>query len=308
MKNILRKLLYVRKSDRRAVLFLLCLITVATTLIYLTGSYGGDVTPFYGDTLSHSRGDDTMRRHSGREDGRKKETIYYAVESRQTQLFPFDPNTADSTQLLSLGLSPWQVRSIYRYRAKGGIFREPSDFAKLYGLTIKEYRRLKPYIRISPDYMPASTLFAKEETVRHKRDTLRYPVKLKPSETIELNHADTNALKKVPGIGSGFARSIVYYRERLGGFHSVEQLMEIENFPEKSLDYFTIESATLRKININKLSVTQLRRHPYINFHQAKAIDDYRRLHGDIKSLQELSLNRDFTPAAIERLEPYVEY
>ena len=66
--------------------------------------------------------------------------------------FAFDPNTADSTQLLRLGLKPWQVRSIYRYRAKGGVFSEPADFARVYGLTLKQYRELEPYIRIGRDY------------------------------------------------------------------------------------------------------------------------------------------------------------
>lgn len=33
--------------------------------------------------------------------------------SPSKECFYFDPNTADSTQLLRLGLQPWQVRNIY---------------------------------------------------------------------------------------------------------------------------------------------------------------------------------------------------
>ena len=65
---------------------------------------------------------------------------YYAVESSKAERFPFDPNSADSTQLLRLGLQPWQVRNIYKYRAKGGVYRSKEDFARLYGLTVKQYR------------------------------------------------------------------------------------------------------------------------------------------------------------------------
>ena len=61
-------------------------------------------------------------------------------------------------------------------------------------------------------------------------------------------------------------------------------------------------------MNINRLTLQQLRRHPYINFYMAKAITDYRRLHGDIKSLDELRLSKDFTNEVIQRLEPYIEY
>jgi DNA uptake protein ComE-like DNA-binding protein len=40
----------------------------------------------------------------------------------------------------------------------------------------------------------------------------------------------------------------------------------------------------------------------------AKAIIDYRRLRGDIKSLNELRLSKDFPDEVIQRLEPYIEY
>ena len=117
-------------------------------------------------------------------------------------------------------------------------------------------------------------------------------------------------LRKVPGIGSYFARKIVEYRQRLGGYYRVQQLLEIENFPETAVAYFIIPDSTLpsRRLNVNSLSLNDLKRHPYINFFQARAITDYRRLHGPLKSLQDLKLNRDFPPEAIERLEPYVEY
>ena len=95
----------------------------------------------------------TTKQHTSKSQSKGK-TYIYATEEAPVETFPFDPNTADSTQLLRLGLAPWQVRAIYHYRAKGGVFRRPSDFARLYGLTAKQYRELEPYIRISADYLP----------------------------------------------------------------------------------------------------------------------------------------------------------
>ena len=123
-----------------------------------------------------------------------------------------------------------------------------------------------------------------------------------------VNTADTTALKRVPGIGSGFAGAIVRYRERLGGFYKVGQLLEIDNIPESALPYFTADASRCRRLNINKLTLNQLRRHPYISFYQAKTIVDHRRLHGPIKSLDELRLYKDFTPEVIEKLRNYVEF
>ena len=238
---------------------------------------------------------------------RRKAIVRYAdVPSRpQPETFPFDPNTADSTQLLRLGLEPWQVRNIYKYRGRGGIYRKKEDFARLYGLTVKDYRRLEPYIRISSDYLPASTLVKEEHVVR---DTLRYPVKIAEGEQVVLNTADTTELRKVPGIGTYYAARIVRYGQRLGGYVSVDQLDEIEDFPQETKKYFVIEDAHPQQLNVNQLTLQQLRKHPYINFYQAKAIVDYRRLHGNLKSLQELRLSKDFPPEAIERLTPYVTF
>jgi len=241
--------------------------------------------------------------------------------SPSKECFYFDPNTADSTQLLRLGLQPWQVRNIYRYRAKGGVYRKKEDFARLYGLTVKDYRRLEPYIRISEDYLPASTLVGNarrtsfssgtsfpSSTSNYKKDSLRYPVKIREGEHVVLNTADTSMLRKVPGIGAYYAKEIVRYGKWLGGYVHVSQLDEIDNFPKEAKKYFVITDPHPQKLSINKLTLQQLRRHPYINYYQAKAIVDYRRLHGDIKSLRDLRFSSDFTDEDIRRLEPYIAY
>lgn len=203
-----------------------------------------------------------------------------------------------------MGLQYWQVRNIYKYRAAGGVYRRPADFARLYGLTRKQYRELEPYIHISSDYAPAAGLFAEE---RHERrdTTHRYPTKLKVGEQLDLNLSDTTALQRVPGIGPYFAGRIVRYRQRLGGFYSARQLKEIEDFPEEAIFFFRT-SNNIHKINVNMLKLNELKRHPYINYYQAKAIMDYRRLRGPLHSLDELRLLKDFTAEDIARLQHYV--
>lgn len=289
------KFFYLQKSDRRVILLLLGIIVAALVVGY-----------FFDGEPEEAAMEEVPAQKAGKQQHPK--ASYYQGEPKQLELFPFDPNTADSTQLLRLGLQPWQVRNIYKYRAAGGIYREPSDFARLYGLTLKQYRQLEPYIRISEDYQPAARFISKDVTME-ERDTMRYPVKLQPQERIVLNTADTAQLRKVPGIGHYFARKIVEYRERLGGYVCVQQLLEIENFPDTAVNYFIIPDDTqLRKLNLNRLSLNELKRHPYISFYQARAIVDYRRLHGPLESLQQLSLSRDFPPEAIKRLAPYVEF
>ena len=184
-------------NDRKIALAALGVALLALVGIWLTASSDGP------------QKEDAFAAPHKAKSHRKAIVRYADVPSRpQPETFPFDPNTADSTQLLRLGLEPWQVRNIYKYRARGGIYRKKEDFARLYGLTVKDYRRLEPYIRISSDYLPASTLVQEEH---HERDTLRYPVKIAEGEQVVLNTADTTELRKVPGIGAYYARRIVRY-------------------------------------------------------------------------------------------------
>ncbi len=312
MRNFFREFFYLQRDDRWAVIALLVVVLIATLLAFWLGS--GDVAP------------DVSVVDSVSVNTRKAITCqdspsggYYRVEEHTAELFPFDPNTADSTQLLRLGLAPWQVRSIYRYRAKGGVFRRVEDFARVYGLTRKQYRQLSPYIKISPDYQPAADMVASSYEPYRKQavgDTATFSKhreyaavhKLRPGERISLNASDTVELKKIPGVGSGYARMIVAYRERLGGFVDARQLLEVGNVPESVLAYVTVDATSVRKLNLNKLTLNQLRRHPYINFYQAREICDYRRLRGPLRSLDDLKFSADFQAAQLERLRPYVTF
>lgn len=300
---------YIRRSDRRAICFLLMvLIAVSLALLVFHGKEVMYTSAGEDDSTAVDRVEGRRGYHEYR---RGKRNQYYAVPGRTVSRFPFDPNTADSTELLALGLEPWQVRNIYKYRAKGGVYRKKEDFARVYGLTNKQYRELAPLIRIGADYQPyAERGFqnAPYGTVPDSVPGKRYPAKLSPGERIDLNEADTTLLKKVPGVGTYFAGQIVKLRKMLGGFYSRRQLLEIQDMPEEALDYFEVNSGAVQRLNVNKLSVNQLKRHPYINYYQAKAIVDYRRLYGEIHDIEQLKLIKDFTPDDFERLSHYIEY
>lgn len=315
--NIFKDFFYLQRNDRQALLALISVVIICILLVHFTGNGNEE------ETITVAKDSTSLREAS------ENHPLYYKEEGSIHELFPFDPNEADSTQLLRLGLKPWQVRSIYHYRAKGGIYSKPSDFARLYGLSKRQYETLAPFIRIGDDYRPAAEFYGKEsyrqknnereacqeKDIRHTDTTsgtskpiYHYSHKLNPGEHIALNSADTTALKRIPGIGTYYARAIVRYRERLGGFVSCQQLDEIAGVPVSAKEYVTTDPQAIRHLNINKLTLNQLCKHPYINFYQAKAICDYRRLNGPIHSLQELKLLEDFPPAAIERLEPYISF
>lgn len=308
---MLDEFFYMQKSDRKVIITLLAVIAMALAVIYWAGGDESTGLPAGLDSAATAKRIDsgTVNSTVGRQ--------YYRTDERSRRLTTFDPNTADSTLLLALGLAPYQVRAIYRYRAKGGVYRSPEHFGRLPGLTVKDYRRLKPYIRISPEFLPAAQLrevrqlsdrTRRQEDIPFGLDSAVFPKKIAPGQQVVLNTADSATLCTVPGISHYFARQILRYGNRLGGYVSVDQLDEIDFFPQHAKQYFAIVSPQTRRLNVNRLTLNQLQCHPYVGFRQAKAIVDYRRLHGPITSLSQLSLSPDFTPELISRLEPYVEY
>lgn len=260
-------------------------------------------------------------------------------------LHSFDLNTASPDELLELGFTEREVQSVMNYRAKGGIYRTVEQMSKISGMTKGEYDRLAPYFYVSDEFRPASDFVTVPQrrrsyssgynkkhysSARSNASHSSYntsgsstpsgsssPVsqrpqyennKLKPGEKVPINSSDTTALKRIPGVGSYYASQIVKYREKLGGFVSVQQLDDLQNIPADVQDYLSFDPVPLRKIKVNTLPINRMIMHPYLTFYQAKAIKDFIQKNGPLKSLSQLSLNKNFTEEDIIRLEPYVEY
>ncbi|MDG1849224.1 MAG: helix-hairpin-helix domain-containing protein [Flavobacteriales bacterium] len=109
---------------------------------------------------------------------------------------------------------------------------------------------------------------------------------------ININSADSIALRKLPGIGVKYSSRMVRYRNMLGGFHTKEQLLEVYGIDsvlfDRILPYLLIGQQDLRKININTCTEKNLKAHPYISNPVAKLVVKYREHHGFYQSLDEL--------------------
>lgn len=237
----------------------------------------------------------------------KRDTIAIVLQ-------PFDPNTADSSTLVHVGLKPWQARNMLKYRAKGGKYRKAEDVRRLYGMTDSLYRVLEPYIRIAVETVAGDSV---------RRDSVPRYVSTKRDTVLNLRTADTTELKMIRGIGSYTAREIVRYREQLGGFVSTEQLLEIQAVrrtiayrQEKDSAYtgdsllchFVLDSVAVKTLPVNKLRTEQLQRHPYLRFAQAKALYELRRRRIHIDSAEEVRQLDCFTEEEWERVAPYLSF
>ena len=297
------------RSDFRALAFCLSVaFGILVLLIVLRGTESPDSTAAENVTADSTA---TAAADNGRDD--------YDVPAVRKTLKAFDPNTADAATLSGLGLAPWMVKGILRYRSKGGVYSSVEDFARVPGLTKGQYRELLPYITISDDLRPASELvgerrYGSGSHVATSRDSVRRAdvpprqEKMEGSERLSVNDADTTALKRVPGIGSYFARRIVEMRQRLGGFVSLGQLLDIKGFPESALEYLVVPDGGVRKVNVNTADFKTLASHPLIGYKRAKSVTDYRRLKGRIQGMSQLAMLAGYTDDEALLVAEYVEF
>lgn len=227
------------------------------------------------NAYSHGKGADgrVIERRSGAKSAVGK-MVRENVPRRKVESFRFNPNTASVEELQRLGFSLKQAQAIEKYRNKGGRFRRKADFAKSFVVSDSVFRRLEPYIDIPK---------------------------------LDINLADSAAFDTLPGIGGWFARQMIEYRERLGGYSYPEQLMEIRNFDREKFDKLSdlifISPQTAVPYPLWTLPEDELKRHPYIGS-SAHGIVLFRNSQPKEKwSIMELERNRVLPPENAGRLE-----
>jgi len=126
---------------------------------------------------------------------------------------------------------------------------------------------------------------------------------------IEINKADTSELTLLKGIGPALSRRIVNYRNKLGGFISLDQLLEIYGIMvdviENNADNISIDTSLIVPLNINTASIRRLRDHPYLDFYKAQEIVEKRKIK-PFNNIEELLALKSFTDADWNKVRHYL--
>ena len=307
-KDFFSEYLNFSRKDRIGVLVLLALVLLVFFLPHLVRKHEEPIA-ISGDSswiiaikqlvlkeVENDPNSDSSAHHFSR----KEQTLNNADDrAAPVNLFYFDPNKLDSASWLKLGIKGRTIQTIRNYLSKGGRFRKPEDFQKVYGLWPGLYAKLKAFIRIDSFNQPS------------KRS---YP-DLKPSKVpthpamVELNSADTTAFIALPGIGSRLALRIIHFREDLGGFYSVAQLGETFGLPDSTFqrirNFLLVDTTLVKKIDINNVSYEELRKHPYFRS-IAAALIAYRNQHGRFDNKGSLKNIALMTDSIYQKIVSYI--
>lgn len=223
------------------------------------------------------------------------------------EMFYFDPNTLDAAGWEKLGLRDKTIATIRNYTAKGGKFREPDDIRKIWGLRDEEKERLVPYVRIATASGPAASSGSYTNNYQPYEKKV-YEKKI--AQPVEINSGDSAAFDALPGIGPGYSRRIINFRNRLGGFYKAEQIAETFGLPDSVYQaikpLLKISGEGIRKINLNTATNEELKAHPYIRWQLANVITEYKKQHGNFKALADLKKIMLIDQETYNKISPYL--
>ncbi len=313
LKTFIREYLSFTQKERKAIFMLLALIIVclAAPFIYpyFIRSKTYDSTQFEKEIsqLKIKQADSSGKKLLTKNFDENNYTNYYEPSEKyystkpKAEVFFFDPNTASIEDWKRLGIREKTAETIQKYVSKGGHFYKPEDISKIWGMHKDDVERLLPYVRIQP----IKTEYAENKTYPNK------PAYTKPSpQTIDINNADTTAFISLPGIGSKLAQRIISFRDKLGGFYSVDQVKETYGLPDSVFirikPRLHLTSATVKQININTASVDEMRSHPYLRYNLANAIFQYRNQHGNFSAVADIKKIMVITDDIFIKVMPYL--
>ena len=285
--------LFVSKSNRRGLtLFLvitLVIIFLPRITIWLSPIQSYQVSSEEIASLSEARERFESRTHFA--SFYKKRNNRYKIPPRK-----FDPNTYTQEEWELLGLTKKQAAVVLKFCARG--IHSNDQLRKIFVIPDKLFQLIKD-----------STMYPQKSSF----DEVSWTPKMDFEDKlvlIDVNRASEEDLDKIPGIGSFYAKNILNYRNKLGGFVKKEQLLEVWKMdPVKFTEierFIYIDPKAVQTYNINEVPAELLRKHPYLNWSVANSIVKMRLQKKTFHSIDELKESVLIDEELFEKIKPYL--
>jgi competence ComEA-like helix-hairpin-helix protein len=280
---------YTVKEQRAIVVLMIVISLLQVALIVLHW------VPVNGKSRNHLSSQVIVSNDKSNIESPTASTTNIKIKLTSIKLFSFNPNTNSISDWIKLGLSEKQGQSIVKYISKGGSFKVKDDLKKMHVIKPNLLHQWWNYILLP------------EKLIEKSERSDQYSIKQKdPLNKQNINTASIEDLDKLPLIGEGRAKAIISYRERLGGFIAIDQLLEIKCIPDSVFQVLQSRITTDGKINhalnINGDSLF----HPYLPKSFAKMIVSYRQQHGNYQRIEDLRILPLYDDKIIRKIAPYL--
>ncbi|WP_271770240.1 ComEA family DNA-binding protein [Aquimarina algiphila] len=221
---------------------------------------------------------------------------------KEYKVSTFNPNFISDHKGYVLGLSAKELDRLHKYREKGKWINSVADFKKVTQVSDSLLIIISPLFRF-PEWI-------KNNDTSKSYSKKKYPIK-SHAEKKDLNTVTSEELQKDTKIPDFIAERIIRYKSKIGGFVSDIQLKDISGLYDHKrkmiLSLYTVKTPrTIKKMNINTISVKELMDVPYFDFETALDIKDFIKSNGNISDFNELKKIEGFSLEKIDRIKLYL--
>jgi competence ComEA-like helix-hairpin-helix protein len=300
--------LVLTKKERKGILFFVILLLITQfSPALLDYFYPAPLPEFSSEAelnaMLRLRDADSLQKFSKAEAGSSK--VNYEKPFRENGakvlLFAFDPNTLSLAGWQSLGISEKTATGIRKYISHGGKFRQPDDLKKIWGLSAAKLDQLLPYVKIATEEKSTPSFTRYDENKAQQKSA---------QKAIDINLADSAQWETLPGFGAKLSARMVQFRQKLGGFHQIEQVAELYGLKDSVFQAvktrLMITKIPLRQININLDQAVEMKNHPYLGYRLANAIVAYRESHGLYDAIEDIKKIQLIDEKLFNKISPYL--
>ena len=225
------------------------------------------------------------------------------MESNQPKIYPFNPNFITDFKGYKLGMSSEEIDRLLDYRKQNKWINSKEDFQKVTKVSDSFLDQISSYFKF-PDWIGNPKPKYSDWRKGFKEKTF--------DQKIDLNIATQLQLEKINGIGKSFSKRIVDYRSKLIGFSDDIQLYEVYGLDyqvvKRVLNEFTVKTPKeIIKMNLNKISASDIATIPGISFELAKRIWEFRILNERIVDFMELKKIEGLTERKLQGIQLYLK-
>ncbi len=286
---------YISKRNRTALIIVILLSIVIVYIPRVVSAFDNQSSSIQ---ISDAEIQETRNRISK---FRKQRMQFYSEKKNLSNKYKvppskFDPNNYSINDWMNLGLSEKQAIVVTKFTSRG--IKSNEDLKRVFVISDELF-----------DLIKDSTFYQNSQTISEPKKEVNKEIK-KPKLLVELNRANIEELMKINGIGESFAKWIINYRTRLGGFHNKNQLLEVWKMDlDKFLmiePFVEVNEVSIIKIKLNTVTVDELKKHPYLNWNIANSIIKIRNKKGSFSSIQEIKESVLIDEECFEKLKPYL--
>ena len=221
---------------------------------------------------------------------------YYSKKKKyKAPVSKFNPNNYSLSDWMNLGLSEKQSVVVLKFTSRG-IYSE-EDLKRIFVIPDVLFELIRDSVIYPERFQNSSNQESFKKQVKH-------------IVQVNLNTADTTEFMKIYGVGAFYAKQIIRFREKLGGFFKKEQLLEVWKMTpeayEKIKDHVFISEKDVKRININSVTIEELKVHPYLKWNQANSIVKMRIQRNGFKNIEEIKESVLIDSETYEKLFPYL--